>query len=334
MKFRGLAFALCVVTLATAPLAAQTNADVTRGRTLASWLLTGVADSLYPKMSPDFQENVGGKDGLIALALQLERNAGKETQVVEEAVYREAGYIDYYREARFANYPGGTITTRIVWRPNGSIIGGYVRPTPPPAATTHEAYETKTLLQLPFNDAFYVAWGGRKSHQNYHIIATDQRFAYDLLIVRGDATHTGDGKSNAQYYCFGQPVLAPGFGRVVVAVDSVRDNTPGATNPQSPPGNHVIIDHGNGEFSLLAHMRRGSIKVKDGQQVAAGDQLGECGNSGNTSEPHIHFHLQTGKAYGEGVGLPAFFNNYVADGKPVARGEPVRGQVIRRPPIR
>jgi murein DD-endopeptidase MepM/ murein hydrolase activator NlpD len=62
----------------------------------------------------------------------------------------------------------------------------------------------------------------------------------------------------------------------------------------------------------------------------AGDTLGLCGNSGNSSEPHLHYHLQDAPTFGKADGLPAFFVDYLADDKPVARGEPVQGQVIRR----
>ena len=79
---------------------------------------------------------------------------------------------------------------------------------------------------------------------------------------------------------------------------------------------------------MLAHLRQGSVAVGQGQQVAAGDTLGRCGNSGNTSEPHLHFHLQDSPVFGQGNGLPAFFNDYTADGKAVDRGEPVQGQVV------
>jgi murein DD-endopeptidase MepM/ murein hydrolase activator NlpD len=90
----------------------------------------------------------------------------------------------------------------------------------------------------------------------------------------------------------------------------------------------VILDHGNGEFSLLAHLRRGSVAVRPGATVAAGQKLGECGNSGNTSEPHLHYHLQNTAVFGRAEGLPAQFMVYTADGRPVTRGEPVRGQTI------
>jgi murein DD-endopeptidase MepM/ murein hydrolase activator NlpD len=68
--------------------------------------------------------------------------------------------------------------------------------------------------------------------------------------------------------------------------------------------------------------------VKAGQRVVAGQELGRCGNSGNTSEPHLHFHLQDAPEFGQGNGLPAFFEHYIADGEAVERGEPVRGQTI------
>jgi murein DD-endopeptidase MepM/ murein hydrolase activator NlpD len=66
--------------------------------------------------------------------------------------------------------------------------------------------------------------------------------------------------------------------------------------------------------------------------VARGQRLGECGNSGNSSEPHLHYQLQDGPEMGPSAGLPAQFTDYLADGQPVARGEPVRGQAIRPAP--
>ena len=93
----------------------------------------------------------------------------------------------------------------------------------------------------------------------------------------------------------------------------------------NPVGNHVVIDHG-GEFSFLAHLRQGSVSVKAGDRVSAGQPLGRCGNSGNTTMPHLHYHLQTTAVFAQGAGLPAQFNDYRADGQRVARGEPQRGE--------
>jgi murein DD-endopeptidase MepM/ murein hydrolase activator NlpD len=118
-------------------------------------------------------------------------------------------------------------------------------------------------------------------------------------------------------------------GRVVTVVDGIPDNVPGRMNSEQVAGNHVIIDHGAGEHSVLAHLRNGSVRVRPGDRVAAGRQLGKCGNSGNPSEPHLHYQLQNGPEFGVAAGLPARFTSYLADGQPVARGEPVRGQTIR-----
>ena len=99
-------------------------------------------------------------------------------------------------------------------------------------------------------------------------------------------------------------------------------------NPAQPAGNHVVIDHGNGEYSLLAHFRRGTVTVHAGDRVKAGELLGHCGNSGNSSEPHLHIHLQNASKFGSGEGLPMQFRDYCANGKPVATGEPRKGQTI------
>ncbi|MCB1163061.1 M23 family metallopeptidase, partial [bacterium] len=175
---------------------------------------------------------------------------------------------------------------------------------------------------------WFVAWGGRTLEENYHASTRDQRFALDLLVMDGDATHVDDGAHNSDYFAYGRPVLAPAAGTVVAAVDSVPENAPGQMDGASPLGNHVVIDHGNGEFSFLAHLQPRSLRVAPGDRVEPGDTLGLCGNSGHSSEPHLHYHLQNSPRFGDGDGLPAPFLAYSADGRPVDRGEPVRGQLI------
>jgi murein DD-endopeptidase MepM/ murein hydrolase activator NlpD len=72
-------------------------------------------------------------------------------------------------------------------------------------------------------------------------------------------------------------------------------------------GNHVIVDHGNGEYSLFAHLKQGSVTVKPGQRVRAGDALGGVGMSGDAFLVHLHYQLQSGPAFEEG--LPAYFRD-------------------------
>ncbi|HEY0037040.1 MAG TPA: M23 family metallopeptidase, partial [Longimicrobium sp.] len=115
-------------------------------------------------------------------------------------------------------------------------------------------------------------------------------------------------------------------------VDGIADNVPGQMNATQVVGNHLIVDHGTGEYSVLAHLRSGSVAVRTGDRVTRGQRLGECGNSGNSSEPHLHYQLQDGPEMGSSAGLPAQFTDYLADGQPVDRGEPVQGQAIRPAP--
>jgi murein DD-endopeptidase MepM/ murein hydrolase activator NlpD len=173
-----------------------------------------------------------------------------------------------------------------------------------------------------------VLWGGRTVPENRHSVSADMRFAYDFLVHNNDMSFEGDGSRKEQYYCWDRPVLAAGEGLVVEVVSNIPDNIPGTVNPDKLYGNHVLIDHGNGEVSLVAHLEKGSTPVKRGQMVHAGEVIGRCGNSGNSTEPHLHFQLMTGRRYLKAFGLPAQFENYLADGKRVIRGEPHRGQMV------
>ena len=122
-------------------------------------------------------------------------------------------------------------------------------------------------------------------------------------------------------------VLAAGTG--VAAAASARTWRP-RENTRDPAGNHVVLQLGNGEHALLAHLRRGSLRVKPGQRVRQGDALGRCGNSGNSSEPHLHFHVQDrAKLFGPARGLPVEFRDYAANGRTVVSGTPVQGEFLR-----
>lgn len=313
--------------------AAPQEAGLEQGRELTRLLYAGDAEALEARLAPAFLQAIGGRAGLQGLMNQLGTQAGAEQEVLRETVYREGGATSYYRVSRFERMPD--VTARWVIGSDGKVLGASIRPSEQPAASQHLDYRTKAQLRLPFerpadDGRWYVAWGGRTAIENYHVRAADQRFAYDFLVMRGDAVAAGEGARNEDHFCWGEPVLAPAAGTVVKAVGGHPDNERPGANSEGvpPPGNHVVIAHGEGEYSLIAHFQAGSLAVREGQRVEAGALLGRCGNSGRSSMPHVHYHLQTGAAFGEGVGLPAFFNGYQADGGAVARGEPVRGQKL------
>ena len=216
------------------------------------------------------------------------------------------------------------------WR---NLLARYLAALPRHAArTSFLDYQTKTALHLPFAGEWYVYWGGRTVAQNRHAVVPDQRFAYDFLILaegRTGQSYRNHGLHNSDYFCFGQPIYAPADGDVVIAENDLLDNTPGEMNRKMVPGNHVILDHGNGEFSVLAHFQQGTIVVGPGDRVRTGQLLGRCGNSGHSSEPHLHYHLQNSGIFFRGEGLPIFFVEYICNGKPVPRGEPAARQMLR-----
>jgi len=110
-------------------------------------------------------------------------------------------------------------------------------------------------------------------------------------------------------------VLASGDGVVHRLHDGMPDNRKGAPPPFDQAalmkniklflGNHVLIDHGNGEYSLYAHLQQGSVAVKTGQRLARGERIGAMGMSGDAFLVHLHYQLQSGPEFEEG--LPAYF---------------------------
>ena len=197
-----------------------------------------------------------------------------------------------------------------------------------PAPEKHQ-----TALSLPFHDKWLVFWGGDTREQNHHHDVPNQRFAFDLLGVGADGkTHRGQGTNNQDYYAFGRDVLAPADGTVTEVIQGVRDNTPGSMNPYSGVGNCVIIQHRGDEVSVLAHFKQGTIKVKAGDKVKRGQLLGQCGNSGNSSEPHIHYHLQHSPVLQDGLGIRCVFSQVVVtkNGKTETQTNysPVKGDII------
>ena len=330
--------ALAIATVVGLPLrAAAAQSDrtgipdsaVQRGRQLTGSLLDGRIDSLYPVMARPFQASIGGRAGLTKFMEQV-RALGPAIGTPGEAVYRENGTTSYYRIGEFEGLPSGTI--HWIWDSAGIIQGLLVRPTPSVASSRFAGRKTRTLLRLPFEGAAYVAWGGRAPHQNYHAQFADQQFAYDFFLLDRGAIHRGDGTRNEDYACFERAIVAPAAGTVRAVLDTVTDNRPGRMNPDLPPGNHVVIDHGHGEYSVVAHLRRGSVRVRPGDRVKSGQAVGTCGNSGNSSAPHLHYHLQTKAQPGSGVGLPAQFRDYEADGRGVSVGEPLRGERVQASP--
>ncbi|MDF1609643.1 M23 family metallopeptidase [Hoeflea sp. YIM 152468] len=302
---------------------------IEQGRARTEAFFAGQLESVWRDMTPELQGQLGSKTALSDFRQQLKTDLGKERRVRDETVQPgNDGMISYIRTADWSEVSGAV---RMTWTfdPSGQIAGFRVRPAAVAADSRFLDYATKAEMQLPFTGRWYVYWGGRTLEQNYHAVNPAQRFAYDFLIMRDGSSFAGDDPTRIEsYYCWGEPILAPADATVVAAVSDRDDNLIGRTDAAKPLGNHVVLDVGNSEFIFLAHMQKDSLEVAPGDSVTAGDRLGRCGNSGNSSEPHVHLHMQTTAKLGQGEGLPVQFQNFEADGSFFERGEPVKGQQV------
>jgi hypothetical protein len=319
-----------LVLVAAAPWGVAVEQDpMELGRLYCTLFYDGEVERIWENMTGEMQAALVEKGNLVTFREQAFAQLGSEAAIVSESVEEADGFSVYLRTVRFEKLDQ-LIHVQWAFDANGRVAGFFIRPVQTEAPTEFLDYETQTALRLPFDGDWYVFWGGRSLAQNYHTAFPDQRFAYDLLMMKDGSTHAGDGSRNEDYYCFGQRIVTPGAGVVVEMKNSVEDNIPGVMNPNQALGNHVIIDHGNGEYSFLAHFKQDTVAVQKGQKLEAGEFLGLCGNSGNSSEPHLHFHLQTTVVFQHGDGLPAQFENYIADGEVTVRGEPTKGTTIRQ----
>jgi hypothetical protein len=154
-----------------------------------------------------------------------------------------------------------------------------------------------------------------------------QRFAVDWeqLDPRGRTVRGENPASPADYTVYGKRVIAAAEGTVVEVVDGLPDQVPGGlpstiTLPEAD-GNHVVIDIGGGLYALYAHFKAGSITVREGQRVKRGDPLAQVGNSGNSSAPHLHFHVMDGPSPLASEGVPYVIDSFSSTGEITSTSE-------------
>ncbi len=211
---------------------------------------------------------------------------------------------------------------------NGKINGLFVKPFKADNLPKIERNTTKLLL--PFKEEWTVIWGGDTKELNYHVESEAQKNAFDLVITdkQGNSFKT-DGKTNEDYYAFGKELIAPCDGEVVLVVDGIKDNVPSTLNPIYIPGNTVIIKTANNEYLFFAHFKQHSIVVKQGQTVKQGQLIGLCGNSGNSSEPHLHFHIQNVEDMNTATGVKCYFEQIQVNGQTKTDYSPIQKDKIR-----
>jgi murein DD-endopeptidase MepM/ murein hydrolase activator NlpD len=184
-------------------------------------------------------------------------------------------------------------------------------------------FNAKTALALPLRGEVLVhdghdllahhrrldITGGMTTH--FGITGNFMRYAHDFVVTDASGRlYRSDGAAPEDWFGYGAPVLATGDATVSEVHDGMADNRKGAPppfdqaaimkNPKLFLGNYVLLDHGNGEYSLFAHLRQGSVAVRPGQRIARGEPLGAMGMSGDAFLVHLHYQLQSGPGFEEG----------------------------------
>ena len=217
-------------------------------------------------------------------------------------------------------------------------------------AAEDKQYLAKTRLIFPLVGVSIITSGANTVDQNHHLsFDRAEKYALDISGVAADTKplskdkiasykksglnirHRGEPKRNESHYCFGRQVRSPANGVILSIKRNVADNTPEVLNNVTPLGNYMLIDHSNNEYSMLAHLRFNSIPIVyyAGMSVKQGEVIGQCGNSGRSRLPHLHYHLQNSNKPYQGKGLPVQFVEYIADDRYVASSQPVQGQIIK-----
>lgn len=181
-----------------------------------------------------------------------------------------------------------------------------------PVAASSDAApkEHQAELSLPFRGRWFVAAGGDTPNVNHHMNVRAQWYAIDFMKVGGPSQRElakTDGLANENSYSWGESVLSPCAGEVVGVVNGLPDNPLGKKDAKNPAGNHVVIKIAPDRYVFVAHLQRNSVKVKAGDRLVSGQEIGKCGNSGNSDAPHVHLHIQDQPILNQGEGQNIFF---------------------------
>lgn len=179
-------------------------------------------------------------------------------------------------------------------------------------------------VDAPVTGEWFALNGPADKVPSHGVRFLGQEYAIDLIVdseERPTATWWPPMRRSESFPAFGRPLLAVAGAEVVHVEDGARDHLSRGTYPallhlfveglvrqavgaHRILGNHVVLDLGGGVYALYAHLRRGSARVRPGDRVGPGRVLGECGNSGNSSEPHLHFQLMDAADPRLAVGVP------------------------------
>lgn len=189
--------------------------------------------------------------------------------------------------------------------------------------------QSKTVFSVPLQGVWYN--GAGSTLHSHHRWSPMEEFAFDFVRLGPDfKTHRGEGRSFSDYHAYGAPVFAAADGRVSSVISDQLEDVGSmrragetveayfarlqqdqmrrlAQGRAGITGNSVVIEHEGGEYSFYAHLKPGSVSVRAGDRVTRGQQIAAVGSSGNSTEPHLHFHVCNGPDPIMCAGIPVQF---------------------------
>jgi hypothetical protein len=178
-----------------------------------------------------------------------------------------------------------------------------------------ENYSGDLRYALPFEGEWTIVNGCFTKEFSHSWDIPTQRYAYDFIMMdESGKSYQGDFKKVDSYYCYEKAILSPADGVVEEVVNESEDsliigNGKLFSRAKHIAGNYIVIKHNEKEYSTLAHLKKDSILVKVGDKVQRGQKIAACGNTGNSSEPHLHFQVQDGASFYHSAGIPIRFTN-------------------------
>ena len=237
------------------------------------------------------------------------------------------------------------ITNRVAYTipadaPSRSVIGSTVSASP----VLRTDPRPPTVISAPLSGAGWVNVNGccndPTSPHRETLLASDgdwvtpELFAIDWIREVDGRFYSGDGTQNTDWVGFGEPIHAVADGNVVLTRDGLPDippmtKNPGLRTPEDYAGNNVIVAIGHGRYAVFDHLVRGSVRVRRGQRVRAGQVVGKLGNSGNTDGPHLHFGIEA-RPDSLAQGLPFEIDDFVLE-HTVSAASPGQVTLIGKP---
>lgn len=215
--------------------------------------------------------------------------------------------------------------------------------------------ESQVTYRAPVDGRWFVFSSGDAGHHHRWVVSSE--YAIDIARLGPDMkSHTNDGTKFTDYPTFGATIMAAADGVVVAARGDRMDDESVLRQPgesfeayeeraaevqqgimlqdgfEGAAGNYVLIRHANGEHSLYAHLRHGSVTVKPGDEVKAGAPIAQAGSSGNSTEPHLHFQVIDGPDLNSARGLPVIFTGLREDWMSMKGRQLRAGDVLEQEP--